>query len=131
LGQEKKKMSDDENAAQPTLWGPEDQSQITGNPTETAVIEAIRKLNDEKPLEGMQLALAQLCRSLARNIDGGNRKGRAIANETQQLDALLDKLAGIEPDEVDESNVPQATRELIDALRTSPRLDTPSASYKP
>ncbi len=122
-------MSDAENTAQPTLWGPEDQSQFTSNPTEKAVIEAIQKLNETKPLEGMQLALAQLCRSLARNIDAGNAKGRAIANESQQLDTLLDKLAGVEPEDVDDSDIPEQTRRLMDALATPPRLDTPTASY--
>lgn len=124
-------MSSTESPGQTTLWGDDDDSNYRPNPTETAVINAIRELDAKKPLEGMQKAIAQVCRSLARNIDGGNLKGRAVANEATQLANLLTQLAGVEAESVDESSVPEMTRRLMDALATPPRLDTPTASYTP
>jgi hypothetical protein len=119
-------MSDGEN---PGLWDEKDPKNLAGNATEKAVREAIEALHAQTPLTGMQQALAQVCVALGRNIDAGNLKGRAIANEATQLSALLDKLAGVELEDVDETAIPQATKDLINALAAPPRLDTPTASY--
>lgn len=122
-----------ETPGQVPLWGDDDPMRFAANPTEQAVIAAINELAAASELTKVQQALATVCRSLGRNIDAGNIKGRAIANEATQLAALLSKLAGI--DEADPTagpiTVPQQTKELIDALATPPRLDTPTASYSP
>src|SRR5690606_35210971 len=125
-----------ETAGQLPLWGDDDPTRFAPNPTETAVIAAINSMNEQTPLDPVRTALAMVCRSLARNIDGGNVKGRAIANEATQLAALLKQLAGIE-EGTDPTNpdggglIPQQTQDFINALATPPRLDTPSASYAP
>lgn len=95
---------------------------------EFRVRRAIEQQNETDPLTPSQWALAETCLALAENIAAGNKKGRAIANEASQLDALMSKLAG-EEDTADEDALPPETRQLLEALSTPPRLDTPSASY--
>lgn len=124
-------MNETKSAGQTTLWDDEDESQYARNTTEDAVIAAIKELDQQSTLTGMQRATAQVCRSLARSIDLGNVKGRAIANEATQLNLLLNQLAGVDLAAGDPDAMPPETKALIDALATAPRLDTPSASYSP
>lgn len=124
-------MGDAENAGQTTLWDDPEGMKFGSNPTEKAVMTALEELHTKDSFTGAQKALAQICVSLARSIDLGNNKGRAVANEATQLAALIDRLAGVETEEIDDSNIPEATRRLMDALESPPRLDTPSASYTP
>lgn len=100
----------------PPLWGedrPESHHWGEG-PTETAVREAIEEIHAGTPLDKAQQARAQICRSLARNIDRGNAKGRAVAAEAQQLDAMLDSLRGTTDPENAEEGIPEDVRRLFE-----------------
>jgi hypothetical protein len=69
------------------------------------------------------MMLAQLCRSLAHSIDAGNRKGRAIANESAQLQATLRVVQGLDVDELPTGQLPPELAELLAAFSTRPTIE--------
>ena len=104
----------------PGLWTPEPAGYGT-SPTEKTVLSTIQELQELKPFDAVQKSLAQAAVALAVNIDKGNTKGRAIANEVMQLSALLTQLQGLDAGP-DESPLPPELRSLLDvlAMRQSP-----------
>ena len=95
--------------------------------TEKAVVEAINAIEAERPITRSQIALKSLCIALARNIDRGNAKGRAIANEASTLSATLQLLEG-EDLALDTDNLPPDAKALLDALGTRPAAPRPDAT---
>lgn len=114
----------------PLFPDPEPAARYFGeSPLETEVRKACEKATADRPNDFILPVLSQVAQSLALNIAKGNAKGRAIANEAMQLASVLAQIKGEEIEE-DESALPQATRDLIDALRTVPRTNGPAAGYK-
>lgn len=112
-----------------TLPGLEKPAQTTGyfgeGPTEKETRLAISEIDNENPIKGSRRTVKQLCLSLAKSIDAGNAKGRAIANEAAQLFAMMQQLdppaaAGTVPDPAALS--PDLQR-LFDALSAAPQFD--------
>lgn len=95
------------------------------SPLEQSVKEAAEALVRARPDYLMGPALAQLALDLARNIERGNMKGRAIANEAAQLSAVLDQLKGDGPDESEGLNLPKEVNEFVTALRQPPAAPAP------
>ncbi|WP_152485698.1 hypothetical protein [Leucobacter chironomi] len=118
-------MSTETEAGTLPLWGEDrpNSHQYGEGPTETAVREAVEAINAEKPLDASQRARAQICRSLAKNIDAGNTKGRAVANEAQQLDTMLDALRGVADTASDSEGIPEDVRQLFELGTVPTRHD--------
>lgn len=78
------------------------------------LIEKIRSDREEAgvPFTTLDEAKRAIALSIAEGIDRGNRKGRATANEHEQLDRLIEQLAGSIADE-DESGIPADVREML------------------
>jgi len=104
------------------------QPKPTESDEEREVRAAIEAIEADKPFTKGQLALKQMCLSLARNIAAGNSKGRAVANEVATLVSTMQLLEGVE-ETTGADSLPPETRKLLDGLATPPRLDTPTASY--
>ena len=62
---------------------------------------------------------------LARNIERGNMKGRAIANEAQQLASVMETIRGEKPAADDGAQLPEGVRKFVDALSQPPAGPTP------
>lgn len=93
-------------------------------PTEHETRLAISEIDNENPIKGSRRTIKQLCLSLAKSIDRGNSKGRAIANEAAQLFAMMQQLdppadAGV----TDPTALSPELQRLFDALSSAPRLD--------
>ena len=93
--------------------------------TESETRAAIREISVENPLSGIRRTLAQSAIALAISIDRGNNKGRSVANDVQQLVAIMMQLAPAETDDgpVDDSHLTPETRRLLDALAAPAQLD--------
>ena len=94
--------------------------------TEVATRAGIAEIEAEIPTVGIRRTLTQAAISLAISIDRGNNKGRSVANDVQQLVAIMQQLA---PAEVaagpgDDSHLTPETRRLLDALGAPAELDT-------
>lgn len=74
----------------------------------------------------MAPALGELAMDLARNITLGNRKGRAVANEAQQLAAVLEQIQGEDAEENAQS-LPAAVIEFMDVMKQPPPPPTIAA----
>jgi hypothetical protein len=125
-------MSGTENPGQtalPGLEAPSDSGGFGAGPLEKSARTSIGAMKAARLFEAHENVLADIAIALAQNIDAGNRKGRAIANEALQLSTLLTQLAGEQLEDIPDTSIPPATKALLDALGTAPRLDTPSASY--
>lgn len=83
-------------------------------PLEAMTTSEIEAMNAVDPFDSARRMTAQICLSLAQNIDAGNRKGRAIANEANQLALLLDQLRGDTTDTDLDESIPSDVRELFD-----------------
>lgn len=94
---------------------------VVGMEMEQVTRVALAEIAAGSPLKGKRAAQAQIAMALARNIDRGNSKGRAIANEAMQLQAVLDALSP-DGDEADTDNLPQELRELIAVFGSAPRI---------
>lgn len=91
---------------------------------ERAIRAAIAEIDEEFPLTGLRRARAESAISIAINIDKGNAKGRAIANEIAALDSIMEKLYPVAEDgPADDSHLTPETRRLLDALAASAQLD--------
>ncbi len=119
-------MTPETSTEQPSLWGDSEpeKRQFGEGPTETAVRRAIEAIHAETPLDPSLQARAQICRSLAKNIDAGNVKGRAVANEAQQLDAMLESLRGTTDPENAEGGIPADVQALFELGTVPVRHDT-------
>lgn len=101
-------------------------------PTETETRLAIEEIEEENPARGARRTVKQLCLSLAKSIDRGNAKGRAIANEAAQLFAMMQQLSPPEAaGTVDASALSPELQRLFDALAAPAQLDTPPQSDGP
>lgn len=111
-----------DESASGRLWGAEEH-ECASDSTEFAIIEALEVLNAAKPFDAVAKAQATICRSLARNIDAGNSKGRAVANEANQLRLIL---LSLRPDSEGSTvdDLPADARRLLDALGSAPRFDS-------
>lgn len=90
----------------------------------------IESLSAERELTPAERVTAQMCRSLARSIAEGNRKGRSVANDVERLMATMATLTGDDKDETaDTDTLTPAERELFDALGTAPRIDPAENAY--
>lgn len=96
---------------------------------ERQTFRSIEAIKEARPLSPGEQMYTMLALALARNIDAGNRKGRAIANEALQLVAVMQLLEPQPESLADPDNLPPDLRSFLDAFATAPRLDTPSASY--
>lgn len=96
--------------------------------TESRAIRTLEQLHAARAFTPAQELLAETARALARNIDRGNLKGRAIGNEAMQLAAVLAQLVDVDtdPDAGAVSNLPPAAAALLEALGTRP--PAPSSS---
>lgn len=102
-------------------WEPENSAYPVGS-TEKTTRETITELLRTRIFTPAEKTLAQLCIALAHNIDRGNQKGRAIANEAMQLAAVLEQLTATADAGGEHSDLPPELRTLLDAFRTPPRL---------
>lgn len=106
------------------LWA-ETRPEYGESDLEASIRSTIERIHAKQPLNDVQRALARLSRALAKNIDLGNRKGRAIANEAAQLSELMQLIGG-----GDEENPTDAydtrLQEMFDAFSapTPARPDT-------
>ena len=93
--------------------------------TESETRAAIREISAESPLSGIRRTLAQSAIALAISIDRGNNKGRSVANDVQQLVAIMMQLAPptLEAGPADDSHLTPETRRLIDALAAPAQHD--------
>lgn len=83
-------------------------------PLEARTTSEIEAMNAVDPFDSARRMKAQICLSLAQNIDAGNRKGRAIAAESERLVLLLDQLSGNTTDTDLDESIPSDVRELFD-----------------
>ncbi|MGO2659594.1 hypothetical protein [Mycetocola reblochoni] len=95
-------------------------------PLETSVRAEIEAANAAEPFDSARKMTSQICLALAQNIDAGNRKGRAIANEATQLALLLDQLRGDTTDTDSDESIPADVRDLF-ALAALPGVDGSAA----
>ena len=91
--------------------------------TEFETRQAIREIEEEKPLTGVLRTVKQLAISLAISIDRGNNKGRAVANEAGQLFAMMQQLAPPVEAETDDSTLTPEMRRILDALGAPAEFD--------
>lgn len=93
-------------------------------PTERETRQAIKEIEETKPITGARRTIKQIAISLAMSIDKGNAKGRAIANEASQLFVMMRELSPPEEEASDDpSNLTEPTRRLLDGYASPPRLD--------
>jgi hypothetical protein len=95
------------------------------SPLEQSVATAVEKLLAEKPDDILAPALGQLAMDLARNVQLGNIKGRAVANEAQQLASVLETIRGEKPAADDGAQLPEGVKEFVAALSQPPTGPTP------
>lgn len=93
---------------------------------EHAVNELITSLGTLTPAQKVK---AQLCRSLARSISEGNRKGRSVAADVERLAALVHDLTG-DDDENTDGFTPEE-KALFDGLATPPAWLSPTEIRDP
>lgn len=99
---------------------------VVGMEMEMVTRAALEEIKAKTPLTGKRRAQEQIAMALARNIDRGNAKGRAIANEAMQLQAVLDALA---PDEAKhDDDLPDELKDLLNAFASGPRISPPPPS---
>lgn len=93
---------------------------------EARAIATLEELHAARPLTAAQQLLAETARSLAQNMDAGNRKGRAIGNEAMQLAAVLTQLTG---DDLEQTGgeLPAELQTIVDAMATPPRAPIAAA----
>lgn len=93
--------------------------------TERETRAALAEIEEDTPLTGVKRTAKTLALSLARSIDAGNAKGRAVANEAAQLFAMMQQLAPAEDpaDAGDDSHLTPETRRLLDAFAAPAQLD--------
>lgn len=89
------------------------------SPLENRVREACEQIIAQNPDDYLAPALGELAMDLARNITLGNRKGRAVAHEAQQLAAVLDQMRGEETEE-ESSQLPATVVEFVEAMKNPP-----------
>lgn len=87
---------------------------------EREVADYIAALQEASPLTPAQRVVASMCRSLAKSITTGNRKGRSVANDVERLHATMQELSGTDPDDQTDSDLTPAERELFNALQSVP-----------
>jgi hypothetical protein len=86
-----------------------------------AVQAAVESIQERQTLTGYRLACVQVAIELARNIEAGNRKGRAIANEAMQLTATLEIIEGDTTEAVaDGADLPEDVRTFMQQLGSLP-----------
>ncbi len=87
--------------------------------------EQLNAMHDSRAFTAHQQVIAKVAISLARNIDRGNLKGRAIGNEATQLVASMQLLAGeeIDPNAEGTLGIPAETERFLHALTQPPRVD--------
>lgn len=93
--------------------------------TENEIRVAIDEIEAVTPLTGVKRSAKRIAISLAKSIDRGNAKGRAVANEAAQLFQMMMQLAPAEdPSAVqDDAHLTPETRRLLDALAAPAQLD--------
>lgn len=74
-----------------------------------------------------KMFLAQTAMELARSIDKGNGKGRAVANESAQLVATLEILDPPQIETASKDSWPAGLRKFMEAFGTNPALSRPGA----
>jgi hypothetical protein len=88
---------------------------------EARAIATLEELHGRAAFTPAQQLLAETARSLAQNIDAGNRKGRAIGNEAMQLAAIVEQLMGDGVDVEGEGELPDELAAIVAAMATPPR----------
>lgn len=117
LGDQVDEIAPDPNGSQ--LFAPEPHRAFPMGRAEARAVAVLEALHAQHALSPAQQLLAETARSLAQNMDAGNRKGRAIGNEAMQLAAVLAQLTGEETATPD-GDVPVEVQELFNALASPP-----------
>lgn len=86
---------------------------------EKSVRESIAAIDAERPIPPARKFLAQAAMELARSINKGNQKGRAVAMESAQLVATLELLNPTDAGP-DAGELPDDLKALLDAFAASP-----------
>ncbi|MGK3947423.1 hypothetical protein [Microbacterium sp. K2] len=93
--------------------------------TESETRAAIAEISAENPLSGIRRTLSQAAIALAISIDRGNNKGRSVANDVQQLVAIMMQLApaAAADETVDDGKLTPEMRRLLDAFEAPAQFD--------
>lgn len=109
-----------QNAAQDALF-PDEIRQYPDGTMVQQVKQSILHLDAVAPIPGHRRVFCQIAVELARNIEAGNRKGRAIANEAMQLAATMQIIEGDQLDAATaESTLPADVMEFMRGIGTNP-----------
>lgn len=95
------------------------------SPIEKSVKASLDAIAAGPGIPASKMFLAQTAMELARSIDKGNGKGRAVAQESAQLVATLEILDPPTTDAAEE-DVPPILRKILDAFGTKPAVPRPS-----
>ena len=108
------------NDAAPALFDAPDTPRYGQGALEIAVRASIEDIKATVGIKPAKMFLAQTAIELARSIDKGNMKGRAVANESA---ALLQTMEILDPptDAADPDALPDDLREFMHAFSSSPR----------
>ena len=114
------------NDAAPALFDAPDSPRYGQGALEIAVRASIEDIKAGVGIKPAKMFLAQTAIELARSIDKGNMKGRAVANESA---ALLQTMELLDPptDAADPDALPDDLREFMNAFSASPRQPDLSA----
>jgi len=85
-----------------------------------SVKDSIKAIDANRPIPLARRVYVQVAIELARNIEAGNRKGRAIANEAMQLAAIIATIEGEDGAAADAGDLPEGVREFMAALGQIP-----------
>lgn len=88
---------------------------------EASVIESLEAIENDIGIPPARKFLAHTARQLARSIDKGNGKGRAVANESQQLVATME-LLNPTPEDAGTAQLTPELKALLDAFAAPPVL---------
>lgn len=88
---------------------------------EKAVRQSIEEIKAGAGIKPARLFLAHTAIELAKSIDKGNAKGRAVANEAAQLVSTMELLDPVEEAGTDPDTLPADLREFMNAFSASPR----------
>lgn len=106
--------------AAPALFDAPETPRFGQGALEISVRASIEDIKATIGIKPAKMFLAQTAIELARSIDKGNMKGRAVANESA---ALLQTMEILDPpaDATDPGALPPALKEFMDAFSSKPR----------
>lgn len=112
-------------APQNALFGAE-YTGFTDGPMVKAVETAVTAIDDAATIPAARRVYVQVALELARNIEAGNRKGRAIANEAMQLAEIMKLVQGdTDEDVAGAEQLPEDVAAFLDGLERLPTATGP------